>query len=55
MGHYFANSADPDQTPHNAVSDQDLRCLLTESSAEIWKKNDKYHPAPIILEMDWSN
>ena len=24
-----ANSADPDQTPHNAASDQGLHCLLT--------------------------
>ena len=23
-----AKSADPDQTPHNAVSDQDLHCFL---------------------------
>ena len=25
-----ANSTDPDLTPHYVVSDQDLRCLLTE-------------------------
>ena len=24
-----ANSADPDQTPHNAASDRGLQCLLT--------------------------
>ena len=24
-----ANSADQDQTPHHAVSDQDLQCFLT--------------------------
>ena len=24
----LANSADPDQTPQNAASDQDLHCLL---------------------------
>ena len=24
-----ANSGDPDQTPHNAASDQGLHCLLT--------------------------
>ena len=24
----FANSADPDQTPQNAASDQGLHCLL---------------------------
>ena len=26
------NSADPDQTPHNAASDLDLHCLLTACS-----------------------
>ena len=25
----YATRADPDQTPHHAVSDQDLHCLLT--------------------------
>ena len=25
----YANSADPDQVPHNATSDQCLHCLLT--------------------------
>ena len=24
-----ANSADPDQMPHNVASDQDLHCLIT--------------------------
>ena len=27
-----ANSADPDQTPHNMASDQGLHCLLPEFS-----------------------
>ena len=27
-----ANSADPDQMPHNAASDQGLHCLLTVCS-----------------------
>ena len=27
--HSVANSADPDQMPHNAASDQGLHCLLT--------------------------
>ena len=27
-----ANSADPDQMPHNVASDQGLYCLLTEFS-----------------------
>ena len=30
-----ANSADPDQTPQNATSDQGLHCLLTEYSIRI--------------------
>ena len=31
---YFANSADPVQTPPYAASDQGLHCLLTEISME---------------------
>ena len=31
----FANSADQDQTPHNAVSDHDLHCLLTKCYIKI--------------------
>ena len=27
MGNYMANSAEPDQTPKNAVADQGLHCL----------------------------
>ena len=27
MAKLFANSGDPDQTPHSAVSDLDLHCL----------------------------
>ena len=27
----YANSADPDQTPQDAASDQGLHCLLTEN------------------------
>ena len=43
----LCNSAGPDQTLHNAVSDQELHCLLTESSIKIWKKKiKKYHPTP---------
>ena len=30
-----ANSADPDQTPHNATSDQGLHCLLIDCSIKI--------------------
>ena len=31
---HSANSADPDQTPQNLASDQDLNCLLTEHYIE---------------------
>ena len=31
---YYANSADPDQTPHNAPSDRGLHCLLTGISIQ---------------------
>ena len=31
-----ANSAEPDQTPQNAASDQALHYLLTEGSIKIW-------------------
>ena len=31
----LADSADPDQIPHNAVCNQDLHCLLTECSIKI--------------------
>ena len=34
----WANSADLEQTPQNAVSDQVLHCLLTECSIKIWIK-----------------
>ena len=30
-------SADPDQKPHHAVSDQGLHCLLTECSIITWE------------------
>ena len=36
-----ANSADPDQTPQNAASDQVLRCLLTEIPFKKLIKNEK--------------
>ena len=35
------HSADPDQTPYNAVSDQDLPCLLTECSIKICEEKRK--------------
>ena len=31
----YGNSAEPDQTPKNAVSDEVLNCLLTESTFQI--------------------
>ena len=46
-----ANSADPYQTLDNEVSDQDRNCLLTKCSIKIWEKNEKYHPAPLKLEI----
>ena len=39
----YANSADPDQTPQSAASDQGLHCLLTECSIKIRIKNEKYN------------
>ena len=52
----WANSADPDQTPHNVVSDQDLHCLLTECYVKILKKKiSKYQPLPLKFEMGSSN
>ena len=40
------NSADSDQTPQNAASDQGLHCLLTEISIQNRIKMKKYtrHP-----------
>ena len=40
----MANSADPDHAPHNAVSAQDLYCMLTGCSIKIWKKHIKIPP-----------
>ena len=45
-----ANSADPDQTPQNAASDQGLQCLLTLDFYKKEKaKNEKSRPAHIAL------
>ena len=41
-----ANSADPDQTPHDAVSDQDLHYLLTECSIKFFETNTKTKKTP---------
>ena len=42
----IGNCADPDQTPHNAVSSQDLHALLTEFSIRIGikMKNTTHQP-----------
>ena len=45
MGHRI-NSADPDQTPHNVASDQDLHCLLTGFSIKTRKKGQKTPDTP---------
>ena len=34
MVELFANSGDPDQTPHSATSDLDLHCLPNTLSSE---------------------
>ena len=47
----LTNSADPDQMPQNAVSDQGLHRLLIEISI----KNMKVHQTPLKTEMDCSN
>ena len=54
--HLRANRADPDQTPHPAMSDQDLHCLLNTQDVLIdfflgGEGDEKYHPTPLKLEM----
>ena len=44
MGHSQANSAGPDQTLHNAASDQVLFCLLTECTFKNLYKVENYYP-----------
>ena len=39
-----SNCTDPDQTPHDAVSDQDLHCLLKECFIKIWEKKSTQNP-----------
>ena len=50
-----ANNADPDQTPHDAMSDQDLHCKLTNVLSKSVKKYEKYYPTAHRSEMDWPN
>ena len=42
----YANSADPDQRPQSAASDQGLHCLLTGIAIKnmLRMKNDTRHP-----------
>ena len=44
-------SANPDQTLHHAVSDQNLHCLLTVYSIKILGKIEIYHPTSLKSEM----
>ena len=50
----YANSAEPDQMPHNVASDQGLHCLLTGFSI---KNRIKAQNGPNTLkrQMDLSN
>ena len=46
----LANNADPNKTPHNAASDQGLRCLFTECYVTQLDKNEKYtSPKPKLI------
>ena len=51
----FANSADPDETPQHAASDQGPRCLLLGLSIKNKINSDKVHQTPLKLEMDSSS
>ena len=42
----YANSADPDQTPHNVASDQGLHCLLTDFPSKT-EKSDTIDPTSL--------
>ena len=47
-----SNSADLNQTPHNAASDQGLYCLLSECSFDNWIKIENTTQQP--LKMKWT-
>ena len=52
---YYANSADPGQTPPNAASDQGLHCLFTRISLENAAKSSKTRNGLIqMIAMDTS-
>ena len=42
----LANNADPDQMPHDVVSDQGLNCLLTKFSIKIEQKRQNRSDTP---------
>ena len=49
MVELFANSADPDQTPHSAASDLGLRCLPITLSGVVRMVNCKLLQMPRIF------
>ena len=49
MGH-LTNSADPDQTPQNAASDQGLHCLLIDCSIRILIKMKNTTQQPLTFK-----
>ena len=51
----YANSVDPDQTPHDVASDQGPPCLLTRFSIKYRIKSDKIDQTPLKWQMDSSN
>ena len=48
---HSANSAEPDQTPHSAASDQALHYLLREASIRIWIKMKNTTQQPFKLKV----
>ena len=50
----YANSTDPDQTPQNVASDQDLHCLSTKCFIKICIKKKKIPPTALKMKMDGS-
>ena len=51
-----ANSADPDQTPHDVASDQGLHCWLTGFSIKnVQKRQNRSEPLKWQIHVDSSN